>query len=135
MDIDGLAVDISSKVLEAGCSTDLLTPYMVSQGAHAQGMDKSPAMINQAKINFPHLNFEQANIHNLPYADEYFDAVVAASLINIVPNKEKAMQEMVRVCKTGGKVSIFVPLQGFTPDDLSKLMFDLKVTKFSKAAM
>jgi len=40
-----------------------------------------------------------------------------------------------RVCKVVGKVSIFTPLQEFTPNDLSGLIHDLKVNKFSKAAM
>jgi len=132
---DDLQLDSGASILEAGCSTGLLSDYLYQQGFSMVGTDKSPAMISKAKANFPHLSFEEASIHALPYADSHFHAVIAASLINIVPDKEKAMQEIVRVCKVGGQVSIFTPLQGFTPTDLDTLIQALKVNKFSKAAM
>jgi len=38
---------------------------------------------------------------------DHFDALIAVSLLNIVPDKTKALVEMVRLCKQGGKVGIF----------------------------
>jgi len=133
--VNGIELPEPSKILEAGCSTGLLTDYLYQQGFSVIGADKSPAMIEQAKINFPALIFHEENIFDLSFGTNDFDAVIAASLMNIVPDKEKVMKEMARVCKVGGKVSIFTPLQGFTPNDLSGLIHDLKVNKFSKAAM
>ncbi|MBL4760445.1 MAG: methyltransferase domain-containing protein [Mariprofundaceae bacterium] len=133
--VNGIELPEPSKILEAGCSTGLLTDYLYQQGFSVIGVDKSPAMIDQANANFPALTFQEENIFELSFDDNQFDAVVAASLINIVPDKEKAMQEMVRVCKVGGQVSLFTPLQGFTLDDLSELIHNLKVSKFSKAAI
>ncbi len=130
-----LQLDLGANILEAGCSTGLLSDYLSQQGFSVIGTDKSPAMISKAQSNFPTLNFQEENIFELSFENHRFDAVVAASLLNIVPDKAKALTEMVRVCKQGGKVSIFVPIQGFNPDDLKKLSRDLKVAQFSKAAL
>jgi len=133
--VNDLQLAVNTKILEAGCSTGLLTNNLFQQGFSVVGADKSTNMITKAQNNFPSLNFREENIFGLSFVDNHFDAVIAASLLNIVPNKEKAMQEMARVCKSGGKVSIFTPIQGFTPQHLEQLILDLKVTKFSKAAL
>ncbi len=130
-----LELDSGTSLLEAGCSTGLLTNYLYQQGFNVIGADKSPAMISKAQSNFPALNFHEENIFELSFENHRFDAVIAASLLNIVPDKAKALAEMVRVCKQGGKVSIFVPIQGFSPDDLNALSQDLKAAQFSKAAL
>ncbi len=130
-----LQLDSNANILEAGCSTGLLTNYLSQQGFTVIGADKSPAMMSKAQSNFPALSFQEENIFELSFENHRFDAVIAASLLNIVPDKAKALAEMVRVCKQGGKVSIFVPTQGFSPDDLTKLSQDLKAAQFSKAAL
>ena len=130
-----LELDSGASILEAGCSTGLLTNYLYQQGFSVIGADKSPAMINKAQSNFPALSFQEENIFELSFENHRFDAVIAASLLNIVPDKAKALTEMVRVCKQGGKVSILVPIQGFSPDGLTKLSQDLKAAQFSKAAL
>ena len=133
--VDDLQLGSGTSILEAGCSTGLLTFYLHEQGFRVLGTDKSPAMITKAQTNFPILNFQEENIFDLSLEDNHFDAVIAASLLNIVPDKVKALGEMVRVCKQGGKVSIFVPTQGFTPNDMNNLCQELNVNQFSKAAL
>ena len=132
---DDLRLDSGASILEAGCSTGLLTNYLYQQGFNVIGTDKSPAMISKAQTNFPALNFQKENIFELSFDNHRFDAVIAASLLNIVPDKDKALAEMVRVCKQGGTVSIFVPIQGFTPDNVKNLCEELNVNQFSKAAL
>ena len=59
------------------------------------------------------VKFETASATNIPYPDEYFNIVVASFVIHVIKGKqarEKALKEMVRVLKKGGKFAIAEPL-------------------------
>lgn len=43
---------------------------------------------------------------NLEYQDEFFDKVVAGNVIHLLDEPYKALDELLRVCKTGGSVII-----------------------------
>ena len=64
------------------------------------------------------ITFEQADAMNLPYADSSFDVVSIAYGIRNVGDPTKALREMARVCKPGGRVMILetgdahLPLMG-----------------------
>ena len=40
----------------------------------------------------------------LPYPDERFDVVIAANVIHLLDEPEKALQELSRVCRPGGRI-------------------------------
>lgn len=71
----------------------------------------------------------------LPFDDNAFDAVVAASVINVVADAESVLSEMHRVCAPGGTVSVLVPSTGFTDGDLDVLIDTLGLTGFSRAPL
>jgi len=71
----------------------------------------------------------------LPYDDNTFDAVVAASVINIVADAKPVLSEMHRVCAPGGTVSVLVPSTDFTDEDLDALIETRGLTEFSRAAL
>ena len=50
------------------------------------------------------MEFQQADAEALPFADKAFDAVVSTFGVMFTPNQERAAAEMVRVCKSGGKI-------------------------------
>ncbi|MGE0764431.1 MAG: bifunctional demethylmenaquinone methyltransferase/2-methoxy-6-polyprenyl-1,4-benzoquinol methylase UbiE [Bdellovibrionales bacterium] len=52
------------------------------------------------------VKFEQADAMNLPYADATFDVVSIAYGIRNVADPAKALREMARVCKPGGRVMV-----------------------------
>ena len=53
---------------------------------------------------FPAFQFEQINIENIPHLDNSFDIVAANFMLNHVPNRKQAFQEIRRVLKPGGKL-------------------------------
>ena len=63
-------------------------------------------MITVAQKNNPNIPFHIADVNKLPFENESFDTVISASLLNIVTDKEGAVKEMIRVCKSGGTISI-----------------------------
>lgn len=58
------------------------------------------------------VTFEAADAENLPYPDGSFDAVVSTVGVMFAPDQERAAAELLRVCKSGGKIG----LANWTPD-------------------
>ncbi|MEX3650400.1 methyltransferase domain-containing protein, partial [Mycolicibacterium porcinum] len=50
-----------------------------------------------------------ADAQKLPFRDGVFDAVVSIAAVQLIPDAEAALAEMVRVLRTGGRIAIMVP--------------------------
>ena len=96
-------------VLECACGTGLLTEVIAQKCARLTATDFAPKMLAKAKKNcaaFDNITFEPADITALDYPDGSFDAVVAGNVIHLLDNPMKALYEMDRVCKPGGRLII-----------------------------
>ena len=94
------------------------------------GVDFTPEMIAKAKENarklgYDNVEFRQGDIEALPLSDNMVDVVVSNCVLNLVPDKRKALGEVLRVLKPatagrpGGHFSISdVVLRGEIPDKL-----------------
>ncbi len=125
----------NSKILEIGCATGILSRYISDSDHDLTGVDISESMIEAAQKNNPEISFHVADVNKLPFETESFDSVISASLLNIVSDRERALTEMVRVCKSGGTISILVPLVGFNDIKLNALKSLLQTTGFSFEAL
>ena len=99
----------SDDVLECACGTGLLTAVIAPKCKSLVATDFFEKMLARAKKKFKkfgNTRFERANILELPYSDESFDTVVAANVIHLLDAPYKALGELERVCKTGGKIII-----------------------------
>ena len=71
-------------VLECACGTGLLSGVIAKRCKSLTATDFSAKMLTRARKKYgqyPHVQFEQADILHLPYPDARFDAVVAANVI------------------------------------------------------
>lgn len=96
-------------VLECACGTGLLTVSMASKCKKITATDYSEGMLKQCArktSRFSNVCIEKQSILDLPYEDNSFDIVVAANVIHLLDEPEKALSEMKRVCKKGGKIVI-----------------------------
>ncbi|MBQ9037907.1 MAG: methyltransferase domain-containing protein [Clostridia bacterium] len=96
-------------VLECACGTGLLTEVIAQRCARLTATDFAPKMLARAKKNcaaFGNITFEQADITALGYPNGSFDAVVAGNVIHLLDNPMKALGELDRVCKPGGRLII-----------------------------
>jgi ubiquinone/menaquinone biosynthesis C-methylase UbiE len=63
--------------------------------------------------------FNEADAENLPFEDNRFDVVLSTFGVMFTPNHEKAAQELLRVCKPGGKIG----LANWTPESFIGRLF------------
>lgn len=102
-------VNADDVVLECACGTGLLSVPMAEKCKSLVATDFSSGMLKQAEKKlrkFSNVELRKMNILEIPYSDNSFDVVVAANVIHLLDTPEKALQELLRVCKKGGKVVI-----------------------------
>jgi SAM-dependent methyltransferase len=71
------------------------------------GVDASAARIEQAQANLAGLtnaSVQVADATDLPFEDDCFDRVYSRFMLEYLPDKQAAVQEMARVARPGGKV-------------------------------
>lgn len=111
-----LGVVAGERVLDVGCGSGAVTRTLalrVATGGRAVGLDASGALLNVARelANTAGLGaiveFKEGDCRALPFPDASFDAVVAATALSHVPDAGRALREMVRVTRPGGRVGIF----------------------------
>ena len=90
-------------VLELATGTGLIAKHIVNAAAHIEATDASPEMIAEAKRDnhSAKLHFSVQDMFRLPYADQSFDVVIVSNALHIVPQPEKALQEIKRILKDG----------------------------------
>jgi phosphatidylethanolamine/phosphatidyl-N-methylethanolamine N-methyltransferase len=110
-----LAVDEINRrggdVLEVGVGTGL---SLVNYAAHLRvtGIDFSHEMLARARAkvieqDLSHVvDLRQMDARSLDFPDASFDTVVAMHLVSVVPEPERVVAEMARVCRPGGEVLI-----------------------------
>ena len=90
-------------VLELATGTGLIAKHIVNAAAHIEATDASAEMITEAKrTRSAKLHFSVQDMFRLPYADKSFNVVIVSNALHIVPQPEKALQEIKRVLKDDG---------------------------------
>lgn len=96
-------------VLECACGTGLLTLPMAQICKEIVATDYSDGMLKQTQkkvSGYNNVRIQKASILEIPFDDNKFDVVVAANVIHLLDDPGKALSEMKRVCKPGGKLII-----------------------------
>jgi ArsR family transcriptional regulator len=102
-------------VVDVGCGTGFLTQLVAkhTQGsAKIVGVDLSPPMLQVAKDNLGKLGllgcveFRGGDAENLPVDAGFADAVVGNMILHHCPSPRRAISEMTRILKYGGRIAI-----------------------------
>lgn len=97
------------RVLEVGVGTGLSLP-LYRRDLEIVGIDLSTEMLEKARERVAEEGLDNvAGLHemdagDLKFADGAFDTVAAMYVMTVVPDPEKVMRELARVCKPGGDV-------------------------------
>ena len=97
------------KVLDAGCGTGLSTHLLSQKKEKVVGIDLSPLFLQKGrqKLGRPDLPLVAGDLLSLPFKSNSFDLVVMYLVIEVLPDAEQALREMMRVLRPGGTFIIY----------------------------
>jgi SAM-dependent methyltransferase len=106
--LDAAGVSHGCRVLDVCTGHGVLALAASKRGAKVSAIDFAEAMVAAARRNVPAAECLQCDAQDLLYSDDTFDAVVCGYGIIHVPEPNRALHEMRRVLRPGGRVAISV---------------------------
>ncbi len=115
-----------SNILEVGCGIGAQTKIIAPKNRNSKfvSIDISSESLNQARNiadsnRIDNVVFQQADIFELPFGDEYFDHIFISFVLEHIPNPMKALSKLKRVLKKNGTITLIEGDHGsayFHPD-------------------
>jgi arsenite methyltransferase len=121
------------RVVDIGCGAgidSLIAARMVAPEGQVIGVDMTPAMLDMARksareAGSGNVEFLEGLAESLPVPDGWADVVISNGVLNLLPDKLAALQEMARVLKPSGRLQIGdILVQQAVPED-AKQQIDL----------
>jgi ubiquinone/menaquinone biosynthesis C-methylase UbiE len=120
-------------VVDIGCGAGMdliLAARHVGPGGRAIGVDMTPAMRQRAAAGalacgVLNVDVVDGDATALPIHDHSVDVVISNGVLNLVPEKERAVAEIARILKPGGRVQIGDIIIGEVLDDDALADIDL----------
>jgi arsenite methyltransferase len=108
------AIRPGERVVDIGCGAgidSLIAARMVGPSGRTVGIDMTPAMLEKAQasadaMDLEHVEFRKGYGEELPVEDGWADVVISNGVLNLMPDKATALQEMARVLRPGGRLQI-----------------------------
>jgi arsenite methyltransferase len=113
--------------LGSGAGNDcFVARAIVGETGKVTGLDFTEQMVlkareNCTKLNFKNVEFVLGDIEGMPFEDKLFDVVVSNCVLNLVPDKSKAFNEILRVLKPEGHFCVSdVVIKGTLSENMKK---------------
>jgi len=111
--------------LGSGAGNDCFVAHsLVGENGFVIGLDFTDEMIekankNKEKLGDNNIEFVKGDIEDMPFNNNSFDVVVSNCVLNLVPDKTKAFDEIFRVLKTNGHFCVSdVVIKGDLPENI-----------------
>jgi arsenite methyltransferase len=107
-------IEPGESVVDIGCGAGIdtfIAAKQVGSTGKVIGVDMTEAMLTRARkanqeIGFDQVEFKTGFMEELPISDGWADVIISNGVFNLSPDKERVLQEMVRVLKPGGRLQI-----------------------------
>ena len=121
VDFDRLGIGARTTVIDVGCGAGRHAFEAYRRGADVVAFDQDGAELNNVDTILQTMKDagevpESARAEavkgdalDLPYADATFDCVIASEILEHVPEDDRAIAELIRVLKPGGRLAVTVP--------------------------
>ena len=102
------------RVVDCGSGSgvdSLIAAQLVGPQGRVIGVDMTPEMLDKARraadaIGLGNLQFREGYLEALPVEDGWADVVISNGVLNLVPDKARALGEMFRVLRPGGRIQL-----------------------------
>jgi ubiquinone/menaquinone biosynthesis C-methylase UbiE len=99
---------LRGETLEVGVGSGLNLPYYSGEVTRAVGVDLSTEMLTLARRRAREaglaIELVQADAEELPFPDASFDSAAVSLALCTIPNPERALRELARVCRSDGRI-------------------------------
>ena len=124
VDFDRFPVGKGDRVLDMGCGGGRHAFALYRRGADVVALDMDEGELKDVAGMFAAMREAgevpddasaravRGNAYALPFADDSFDRVIAAEVLEHLPEDTRAMAELFRVLKPGGLMAVTVPRWG-----------------------
>lgn len=94
------------RILDLAAGTGTSSVLFAQAGAKVTACDMSHGMLAEGRKRHPELEFVYGDGTDLPFEDDTFDAVTISYGLRNISDTEKALSEMRRVTKPGGRIVV-----------------------------
>jgi ubiquinone/menaquinone biosynthesis C-methylase UbiE len=98
------------RVLDVAAGSGNISIPAAKTGANVVSSDLTPELLarsrTRAAAHGVKLQWRKANAESLPFGDGEFDTVVSAIGVMFAPHHQRAADEVVRVCRSGGTIGV-----------------------------
>ncbi|PLX04038.1 MAG: hypothetical protein C0595_04815 [Marinilabiliales bacterium] len=111
LDLIGKELEMGSNVLEVGTGTGLISFAIADKVKSIMAIDYAPEMIKIANkklldSKLKNIDFKVYSATDIKQKDNTFDIIIASNVFHLLPNPEKALEEIIRLLVDNGKVII-----------------------------
>lgn len=123
--VERLGIGAGDRVLDVATGTGNGALVAAERGAQVSGLDLTPKLLGiaaeRAATAGVEIDLTEGDAESLPYDDDSFDAVISMYGVMFAPNQQVAADQLVRVCRPGGRIGI----AAWTPDGTIGKLFIL----------
>ena len=109
--VDALPADTIGRVLDVACGPGIVTCELAATAREVVAFDLTPEMLAKAQARcemhgLRNVAFKEGSATDLPFAEDYFDAVVSRLSLHHFQDPRRVLGEMRRVARPGGALII-----------------------------
>lgn len=109
------------RVLDVACGSGTAALVAARRYCDVVGIDYVPELIDRARTraaaDLLDAEFSVEDAQNLPFPDACFDTVLSVYGVQFAPDQKKAANEMLRVCRSKGRIGLATPIaEGWSGD-------------------
>ena len=120
---EALDLRAGQKVLDVAAGNGNVSLAAARRWCNVVSTDYVPALLERGRARATAdgltIEFKEADAEALPFADDSFDVVVSTFGVMFTPHQERAAAELVRVCRSGGRIG----LANWTPEGFIGQLF------------
>jgi SAM-dependent methyltransferase len=121
--VEACEIGPGQRVLDVAAGTGNASIPAAETGADVVASDLTPELFDAGRARAAavgvELEWAEADAHDLPFEDASFDVVISSIGVMFAPFHQKAADELVRVCKPGGKLGLL----SWTPEGMIGSLF------------